>query len=186
MANASMTSPALSDDQGKPVWAYVILGAVLIIAGGFALVDAVIAALISAKFIGACAIGGGAFAIFHAFTTKGWISVAWRAVLGLLYVALGIVLLWDPASNELFLTWALGLILAASGCVRIYLGVANFSNTAIALLLSGIFGVAAGAVIVTGWPISGLWAMGVMIGLDLIFQGLAWLVYVWPPAQAEA
>jgi uncharacterized membrane protein HdeD (DUF308 family) len=98
-------------------------------------------------------------------------------MLGLLYLALGIVLLVDPLSNQLFLTWALGLILAASGCLRVYLGFANFST----LVVSGIVGLIAGAVILSGWPISGLWAMGFLIGLDLIFHGLAWIAYAWLP-----
>ena len=50
------------------------------------------------------------------------------------------------------------------------------------MLLSGIFGVLAGVVILTGWPMTGLWVIGFLLGVDLIVHGLGWLAYAWRPA----
>jgi len=46
-------------------------------------------------------------------------------------------------------------------------------------LLSGIFGVIAGFVILSGWPITGLWVIGFLLGVDLISHGFGWLSYAW-------
>ena len=185
MANTS-TSPASSTSAitggSKHFWVYVLLGVTLMVVGAIALGDTAHTTILSAKFIGACAIFGGSFEAVHAFWTKGWGGFTWRVLLGALYFAIGIILLLNPASNQVILTWLFGLILGASGCVRVYLGFVNFSKLSLPLLLSGIFGIVAGAIVLTGWPISGLWAMGLLIGLDLLLQGAAWVAYAWRPA----
>ncbi len=152
------------------------------VVGAFALGDTAHATILSAKFIGACAIFAGSFEAVHAFWTKGWGGFSWRVLLGALYFAIGIILLLNPGSNQLILTWLFAAIFAASGCIRGYLGFVNFWKLSLPLLLSGIFGIVAGAIILAGWPISGLWAMGLLIGLDLLLQGAAWVAYAWRPA----
>jgi len=47
------------------------------------------------------------------------------------------------------------------------------------MLLSGIFGVLAGLVIVTGFPETGLWVLGFLLGIDLITHGVAWFAFAW-------
>jgi uncharacterized membrane protein HdeD (DUF308 family) len=49
-------------------------------------------------------------------------------------------------------------------------------------LLSGIFGILAGLVILIGWPVTGLWVIGFLLGIDLIFHGFGWLLLAWQPA----
>jgi uncharacterized membrane protein HdeD (DUF308 family) len=45
------------------------------------------------------------------------------------------------------------------------------------LLLSGIIGVLAGGIIISEWPQSGLWVLGLVLGVDLLFHGFAWIAY---------
>lgn len=183
MATTSATPSSLdAGGKAKPFWVYVVLGIAMAVAGAFALGDTAIASLISAKFIGVCAIFAGTFTATHAFWTKGWTGFTWRVLLGAFYLALGIVLLLNPGSNQTILTWLFALLLGASGVVRVYLGFVNFSKLSLPLLLSGIFGIVAAAIVFAGWPISGLWAMGLLIGLDLLLQGAAWIVFAWRPA----
>jgi uncharacterized membrane protein HdeD (DUF308 family) len=42
-----------------------------------------------------------------------------------------------------------------------------------------VFGVIAGLIILSGWPMSGLWFLGLLLGIDLIFHGVAWLALAW-------
>lgn len=89
-------------------------------------------------------------------------------------------------TGVLILTWVLGLILMASGWVRIFLGFRNWAESGWLLLLSGIFGVLAGLVILVGWPATGLWVIGYLLGIDLIFHGVGWLVFAWQPSARVA
>ena len=173
-------------DFAPPTWLRILLGVVLILGGIFILGDLVVATIISAMFIGVIAIVAGAFEIVHAFWTKGWGGFLWHIVLGALYIVFGLVVLRQPVSGALILTFALGLIILASGVVRIFVAFRNWSELGWIMLISGVFGVLAGLVIVAGWPATGLWVLGFLLGIDLIVHGVAWLVYGRLPAAQPA
>jgi uncharacterized membrane protein HdeD (DUF308 family) len=165
--------------RGPPAWVRWLLGIVLIVAGVLVLGDVAVATLISTIFIGFVAIAAGAFEIVHAFWTKGWGGFAWQLLLGALYVAFGLALLNQPAAGALIITYVLGLVLLFSGIVRIVLGCSHWREAKWIMLVSGAFGILAGIVILTGWPMTGLWVLGLVLGIDLISHGVAWLSYAW-------
>ena len=165
-----------------PTWLRVLLGVVLILAGIFVLGDVALATIVSTMFIGYTAIVAGAFEIIHAFWTKGWGGFIWHILLGILYIAFGWMVVSQPASGALILTFALGLTLVASGLVRIVWGFRHMGGPGWIMVLSGLFGCLAGLVILVGWPLTGLWVIGVFLGIDLISHGVAWLTYGWLPS----
>jgi len=165
--------------SAPPTWVRVLLGIVLIAAGIFILGDVTMATLISVKFIAIAAIVAGGFEIVHAFWTRGWGGFIWQIVLGALYVAFGLVLFSQPVSGALILTFALGLMLFASGIVRAVLSFRYWGEGGWLMLISAIIGVLAGLVILSGWPVTGLWVLGLLLGVDLILHGIAWLTFGW-------
>jgi uncharacterized membrane protein HdeD (DUF308 family) len=169
-----------------PTWVRVLLGIVLILGGLFVLGDVALATLISTLFIGYAAIVVGGFEIVHAFWTKGWGGFAWQLLLGALYVAFGIVIVSQPISGALILTFVLGIVLMASGLVRIFTGFRHWGNLGWIMIVSGLFGVIAGLIILTGWPTTGIWVLGLLLGIDLIAHGVAWLTYAWSPTAGPA
>jgi len=106
--------------SGPPVWVRVLLGIVLILGGILVLGDVALATFISTLLIGFTAIVVGAFEILHAFWTKGWGGFIWQVLLGLLYIVFGWMVVYQPVSGALILTFMLGLVFLASGIVRIY------------------------------------------------------------------
>jgi uncharacterized membrane protein HdeD (DUF308 family) len=158
----------------------------MILAGILVLGDVVLVTVISTIFIGMMAIVAGAFEIIHAFWTKGWGGFVWQVLLGILYIALGVVIISEPVASALILTYVLGLLLLISGLVRILLGFSHWKAAGWIMLLSGTFGVLAGLVILTGFPMTGLWVLGFLLGVDLISHGLAWLTYAWQPTARAA
>ena len=175
-----------SDKQDMPSWIYMLLGIVFIIGGIVVLGDLVVATVISAIFIGICAIAVGVFELIHAFWTKGWGGFLWQILLGLLYIAGGIILVSQPVTGALFLTWLLGIVLVASGLVRIFVGIGHWAGAGWLLCFSGIFAVIAGLIILSGWPATGLWVIGFLLGIDLIFNGVGWLFLAWRPTARAA
>jgi uncharacterized membrane protein HdeD (DUF308 family) len=169
-----------------PFWVCVLLGIVMIAAGILVLGDVVLVTMISTVFIGAAAIATGAFEVIHAFWTKGWGGFVWQVLLGFLYIAVGIVMMNQPVTSALILTYVLGLLLLISGVVRVLLGFSHWKEAGWIMLLSGLFGIVAGLVILTGFPMTGLWVLGFLLGVDLISHGLGWLTYAWQPAARTA
>jgi uncharacterized membrane protein HdeD (DUF308 family) len=159
----------------------------LILVGLTVVADVTLATVVSAVVIGVLAIIGGAFEVIHAFWTRGWGGFGWQILLGVLYVVLGIVLVSQPVVGALRLTYALGLLFLVSGVVRIILAIAHWHEIGWIMLLSGAFGVLAGLVILTGFPLTALWVLGLLLGIDLISHGWAWLTYAWlSPGSASA
>jgi uncharacterized membrane protein HdeD (DUF308 family) len=175
-----MTAYPTTPGLPPSTWVRILLGAVLIVAGLFVVSDITLATFISTILIAVTAIVAGGFEIIHACWTKGWGGLTWHILLGTLYIAFGIVLLTQPGSNILIVTYVLGLLLAISGFVRILLCVSHWKDAGWIMLLSGTFGILAGLVILTGFPMAGLWVLGLLLGIDLVGHGIAWLTYGWP------
>jgi uncharacterized membrane protein HdeD (DUF308 family) len=165
-----------------PTWARYLLGFCLILAGLFVLGDIVTATLISTMFLGTVAVVAGAVEIINAFWTRKWGGFVWQMLLGILYVAFGVALFSRPVASALILTYFLGLLLLMSGIVRILLSFTHWREAGWLMLLSGAFGIAAGLIVLTGFPKTGFWVLGMVLGIDLISHGAAWLTYAWLPA----
>jgi uncharacterized membrane protein HdeD (DUF308 family) len=172
----------MTGESTLPLWVRILLGIVLIIAGIFVLGDVVLATLISTIFIGAMAVVAGGFEIVHAFWTKGWGGFIWQILLGLAYIVIGLILFRQPVGGALVLTWVLGVVFLASGLARVFLGFRTWGQSGWLLLLSGVFGVIAGLIVLFGWPVTGLWVIGFLVGVDLIAHGVGWLVFAGQPA----
>jgi uncharacterized membrane protein HdeD (DUF308 family) len=175
------SSTRLANSPALSIWIATLLGIVMIAAGAFALGDVMFATLVSVKPIGFAAAVAGAFEVIYGFWTKGW-GLLWHVLLGLLYTAFGIILVIMPAVGALILTYILGALLFASGVFRTVLAFIRWRESGWMMLLSGIFGLLAGVLILFGFPMNSIWILGVIVGIDLIAHGIAWLVYAFRPA----
>jgi len=164
----------------------VLLGAVMILAGAAVLADVAFASPVSPTFIGAAAILVGAFEIGHAIATRGWAGFAWQMILGLVYIGLGLLLVGTIGSESRLLPYGLGLLLMLSGIVRILFGLGHWREVGWLMLSSGAFGVLAGFLILMDFPKASLWVLGLLLGIDLISHGLAWLGYGFLPTSRKA
>src|SRR5262245_23671904 len=176
--NGVVESPR-STAPHAPSWVALLLGFVLIAAGIFVLGDVALASVISAFAIGGAAVVGGGFEIAHAFWTPAWGSFAWRLLLGILYIVFGVALMVRPDFSAFILTYLLGCVLVVSGLVRLVLGYRHRGHLGSLMLVSGVVGIAAGSMILARWPASGLWTIGLLVGIDLLAHGVAWLAVAW-------
>lgn len=161
----------------KSWWLYLLLGIVLLIAGAFVLGDVVLASVVSAIFIGWAVALAGVLEIIHAFSARGWKGFLLDLLLGVLYIAGGAMLLSNPVAASVSLTLVIGAIWIVSGMFRMVLAGAVWREGGWAIFLSGIVAVLAGAIILARWPASGLWVLGLLLGIDLLVNGIAWIAY---------
>jgi uncharacterized membrane protein HdeD (DUF308 family) len=176
-----MAIPAESTAGGEPApkswWLYLLLGIVLVIGGFIVLGDVTLASVISAIVIAWALLIVGVIQVVHAFGSTGWKGFLLDLLVGALYIAAGYILLANPLAATIKLTLILGIIWLASGVLRIVLAGVLWRDAGWALLLSGIIGVLAGGIIISEWPQSGLWVLGLVLGVDLLFHGFAWIAY---------
>lgn len=183
---AYSTGSGIGTVRPPPLWVCALLGIVMIAAGILALTDIMFATIISVKLIGLTVLAVGAFEILHAFWTKGWGGFLWQILLGALYLAFGLVLLNEPEAGALILTYLLGALLLASGIIRCVLSFAYWRQSGWMMLLSGAFGILAGLLILFGLPDISRWALGFLLGVDLLSHGFAWLLYALRSVPATA
>ena len=79
-----------------------------------------------------------------------------------------------------------GAVLLASGAIRCVLGFAYWRQNGWMMLISGVFGLLAGVLILFGFPTISVWALGFLLGVDLISHGLAWLLYALQSVRRTA
>jgi len=173
----SAESTAGGEPSPKSWWLYLLLGIVLVIGGFIVLGDVTLASVISAIVIAWALLIVGVIQVVHAFSATGWKGFLFDLLLGALYIAAGYILLANPLAATIKLTLILGIIWLVSGVLRIVLAGVLWRDAGWILLLSGIVGVLAGGVIISEWPQSGLWVLGLVLGVDLLFHGFAWIAY---------
>lgn len=156
-------------------WLCALLGAIMLAGGIFVLWNVVVASLVTALFFAAALAVAGFFQIVHAFTARGWGSLALSLLIGVLLLAGGIVLATDPLATSLGLTLAVAALLLASGLLRLWLAFRHWDEYGWVLFASGLLGIALGVVLFWGFPWSGLVLPGILLGVDLIFHGAWWL-----------
>jgi uncharacterized membrane protein HdeD (DUF308 family) len=164
-----------SDKTGTSWWGALLLGAVFIFAGLFVLGDVVLATVISAMLIGFILLVAGASEIFQAFSAPHWRGFFLRLLIGALYAVCGVMLVTDPMGASIVLTLIFGVALVASGVVRLFQALQYWEWSGALLFVSGIIGILAGLVVLLKWPISGLWVLGFMVGIDLLMHGFWWI-----------
>jgi uncharacterized membrane protein HdeD (DUF308 family) len=160
-------------------WGALLLGLVFVGAGIFVLGDVALATVISAVLIGVILVIAGIAEVFHAFSAPHWRGFALRLLIGALYAVCGVALIADPLAASVMLTFVFAVALIASGIVRIVQSFQYWRWFGSLLLMSGIVGIVAGLVILAKWPVSGLWVLGTLVGIDLLLHGFWWIALGW-------
>ncbi|CAN5152110.1 HdeD family acid-resistance protein [soil metagenome] len=149
------------------------LGLAMIVLGSLALYSTVTATFISVKLLAWLFLISGFIQVGHAFYSRAWKGFALQLVLGLISVIAGIVILKDPFSGAITLTLLLAFLFIGQGLIRIFFALTKRFEHWILILISGILSVILGIMILCQWPWSGLYIIGLFVGIDLIFNGWA-------------
>jgi uncharacterized membrane protein HdeD (DUF308 family) len=149
-----------------------VVGAVAIAIGCIAILVPAVASVATAIFIGWILIIAGAFLVAGAFMAQTVGSVVLRLAWALLTVIVGVFLIVEPDSGTLTLTLILGLYFLFMGITRIAVAFAARGQQGAGLVgLSGIAGLLVGILVLAELPSSADWAIGLLVGIDLIFAG---------------
>ena len=145
----------------------------------------VFASVISAIFLAWLMVIVGAVQMIHALSTREWKLSFLDLVIGILYAAVGVIILTNFFSGTIKLTLLIGIIFTVSGLFRFALAQVLWRQVGWFFLISGIIGALAGASFLAEWPQPGLWVLGLCFGIDAIFQGFAWIGYSTSIASEE-
>ncbi|MGA7577212.1 MAG: HdeD family acid-resistance protein [Desulfobaccales bacterium] len=167
--------PFLSSIQGlQKNWGWLLaLGIISIILGILALGSSAFFTMASMIFFGWILLIMGVLELVYSFWQRHWGGFFLHLLNGILAGVAGVILIGNPAASALILTLMLAMFFMAAGLFRIITSLAMRFPSWGWRLFNGIITLLLGILLWAQWPLSGLWAIGMFIGVDLIFSGWA-------------
>jgi uncharacterized membrane protein HdeD (DUF308 family) len=169
MAENSPVDLVRHASTGSVVWG------VLLIVFGMVAIGSPLAAALAVNVVVAwlIALAGGVHLLL-AFRAHGAGSVIWKALVGIAYLCFGIYMIVHPLLGVASLTLLLASLFLVEGILNIVL---FFKMRPVHgstwVLMDGIITLLLGLMIYMQWPSSSAWAIGTLVGISMIFSGVA-------------
>jgi uncharacterized membrane protein HdeD (DUF308 family) len=155
---------------------FLIEGIVLLILGAIAVGVPPVATVAVELFIGWLILLSGVLGLVMTFQTRGSPGFGWSLLSALLGIVVGIVLLIWPLSGVLSLTVMLTAFLTLEGVASIMYALAHRRESSSRwelMLVSGVIDLILAGLILAGLPGTAAWAIGLIVGINLLFGGVA-------------
>jgi uncharacterized membrane protein HdeD (DUF308 family) len=155
---------------------FLALGIVLIVVGMAAILFPLVSTIAAKIMLGWLFLIGGVFMVLHAFSSQGWQGFVWSLLIGILYLIAGGYLAFFPLTGLLTLAILLAALFLAEGVAEIIMAFRIRPHEGWGfMLLSGIAALAVGVMIALDLPGSATWALGLLVGINLLFSGWSYI-----------
>lgn len=163
-----------SENRGR----FLVWGIALVILGMIAISLTTMTTVVSVIFLGTLILIGGIVILIDAFSFwwKKWSAFFLLLLLGIAYLLVGFMLIESPILASVSLTLFLGIFYLIAGIFRVIYSLSVRTPSWGWDLLSGILSLVLGVLIVSSWPQSGLYIIGLFIGIDLLFTGWTYIM----------
>ena len=147
--------------------------------------------IFSVVMLGWLLIIGGISSIIHAFVERKWGGFIIDLLTGLLYAIVGFMMVANPGESAVTLTLIISMFLMIGGVSRIVEALVGALPHRGWVLLNGVITLALGIMIWRQWPFSGLWVIGLFVGIEMLLYGwslvmLAIVAKKMPASEAAA
>ncbi len=157
-------------------WCFLLLGAALVVLGSLCIIDPLVPTLASVVVLGFLLIAAGIIQVVTAFWAGKWSGMLLHILIGVFYGVVGYMIVDAPGVSMLLLTKFIAIFLIVSGLFRIVSAlVARFHDWGWVLLNGGV-ALLLGIIINRQLPSAALWVIGLFLGIELVFNGWAWIM----------
>ncbi len=154
--------------------AFLIEGIILVVLGLAAIILPPLASLAVTILLGWMFMISGIAGLALTFWARGMPGFWWSLLSAVLAIGAGVILLLQPVQGTLTLTIVVGAYFLAEGVATIMYALEHrreLSERWSWLLIAGIVDVIISGIIIAGLPGSALWAVGLLVGINLLFGG---------------
>jgi uncharacterized membrane protein HdeD (DUF308 family) len=150
-------------------------GIVMMVLGLLAIAVPEVATLAITLFIGWLFFIGGIFRTISVLQHRSMPGFAWSLLIAVLAILLGLILILRPIAGVLTLTIWLIVFFIIEGIAAIFLAIEHRRHLPSWgwVLLSGLVDLLLAYLIWDGWPSSAAWAIGLLVGINMVFVGLS-------------
>ena len=157
-------------------WCFLVLGAALVIMGAVAVSSSFFATAAFVVFFGFLTLAAGVIQIISSFWAGRWSGMLLHLLIGVLYVVVGLMVIDAPVESAIALTLVIAAFLIMGGIFRIVAALTQQFSGWGWVLLNGVVTLLLGVLIYRQWPASGFWVIGLFVGIEMIFNGWAWIM----------
>jgi uncharacterized membrane protein HdeD (DUF308 family) len=151
-------------------------GIILSLLGLAAIIVPPLAGLVATIFLGWLFVIAGIVGLLSTLRTRQAPGFLWSVLSALAALIAGGILLWNPLQGLVTLTYVLVAFFIVDGVLIITLAVAHrreFSGRWGWMMVNGIIDLILAAIVISGLPGTLAWALGLLVGIDMVFGGSA-------------
>jgi len=170
-AVAAGAVPGLDELKRRSGWV-IVLGIILVAVGILAILAPLVSGAFIALSVGVLFVVGGAVQIVYALRAGSWKCGILGFVSGALFLVCGVLMVLHPLVGLAFMTLLLAVFFWVDGVARIALSLQARPLRGWGwILFGGLLSILLGIMIFAKWPLSGAWAVGTLVGIDLLYTG---------------
>jgi uncharacterized membrane protein HdeD (DUF308 family) len=181
-----MSAPSLAESIKANSTGMILLGIAMLILGALALAAPLWSGVAVALLVGCLVLAAGVAQCAFSFQAGSFSQKALGLLLGGLTAICGLVMIAHPVLHLTFLTLALAVYFVVAG---VFEAISALRVRPLRgwgwVLVGGLISVLLGGLIWSQWPLSGAWAIGVLVGVKVIFLG-ATMITLGSAARALA
>jgi uncharacterized membrane protein HdeD (DUF308 family) len=153
--------------------AVTVWGVLTILLGIFAMAAPLVTGLALAVLIGISLVVAGLVQTIYALQAGSLGRGIVRFIFGGVTVLAGLAIIGQPGIALATLTLFLAVYFVIDGLTTLFASTAVASGQGKGLVIfNGVITLVLGIMIWRGWPISGVWAIGILVGIRLLFSGM--------------
>ena len=174
-----VTTPFLAGvEELRHMWGWLLaLGIGLVILGTIALFIMPAATIGTVLVLGWLMVISGVIEAVHAFRVRGWGGVFLHLIGGILGILVGLLIVTHPVAGALAWTLLFASFFTVIGIFRAITAIKlKFPHWKWAVF-DGIVTLLLGIILWADWPWSGLWYLGLAVGISLILRGWSYVMF---------
>jgi uncharacterized membrane protein HdeD (DUF308 family) len=164
----------------RPRWGWLLVVGILMVALGTIALFIVPAATIGTSLVlGWLLVISGVLEMIHAFRVRRWGGLFLHLIGGVLGILVGLLVVTHPVAGAAAWTLLFASFCTAIGVFRLIAAISlKFPNWGWAVF-DGIVTLALGILLWAQWPWSGIWFLGLAVGVSLILRGWSYVMFAF-------
>jgi len=167
--------PEIKTALGKSWKLLLTAGIISTVLGAIAIIVPPLASVTITYLVGILLLIGAVAYVAEAISRGSTGHRIWSALLAVLYVFAGVWLIINPVSGTITLTWILAIFFLLIGVLRLIAGIASRGKVPNAgwTIVNGVLSIVIAVLVIGDLPSSAAWAIGLLVGIQLLFDGIA-------------
>lgn len=154
---------------------FLAFGIALGLLGLAAIIRSFAATVASMVFFGWLLVLGGAIEFIESFMVGHWAGFFLHLLAGVLLICSGILFVSRPVLSAEVVTFVMSFFFLVGGLYQVVASLWSHVQDSVWQLIGGVLSMLMGGLLLSQWPLSGLWVIGFFVGIHLFVRGLGWI-----------